>query len=255
MHAGARRAAEWAAPILPARVVRAPHGREWLTLVALWKAEPVGARLVRRRSRPHRSGAVRSARARSGARLSLGLRRAAVRRRRASRQRRLVSHAAAQLDARSRLGDHRRGRRRHGAATSSGRSVAPAIAWLRRQPMETTVVLGGRHLGAGVSPVDRHAATASPVETFAAPHGLFRPRCSRFRPARSTAGPAYVPLEVTSVGGRSSLEQFDAQPPGVPMFAYRPRLAGAGVQRRETARVAMDEREVGSLGAAGRPRR
>ena len=40
MHAGARRAAEWAAPILPARVTRAPHGREWLALVALWKTQP-----------------------------------------------------------------------------------------------------------------------------------------------------------------------------------------------------------------------
>src|SRR6266704_2745453 len=30
----------WAAPILPARVAKAPHGREWLPLVALWRAEP-----------------------------------------------------------------------------------------------------------------------------------------------------------------------------------------------------------------------
>ena len=65
LHASARRAAEWATPILPARVAKAPHGYEWLTLVALWKGEPDGARLVRRRSGPHRSRAVRSARARS----------------------------------------------------------------------------------------------------------------------------------------------------------------------------------------------
>ena len=55
LHASARRAAEWATPILPARVAMAPHGHEWLTLVELWKAEPGGARLVRRRSRPERS--------------------------------------------------------------------------------------------------------------------------------------------------------------------------------------------------------
>ena len=40
MHAVARRAAEWVGPVLPARIGRAPHGREWLTLVDLWKAEP-----------------------------------------------------------------------------------------------------------------------------------------------------------------------------------------------------------------------
>ena len=34
------RAAEWATPILPARVTKAPHGHEWLNLVELWKVEP-----------------------------------------------------------------------------------------------------------------------------------------------------------------------------------------------------------------------
>jgi hypothetical protein len=39
-------------------------------------------------------------------------------------------------------------------------------------------------------------------------------------PAGAVAGPtAYVPLELSS-DGVLSLEQFDAQPPGVPMFGY-----------------------------------
>jgi len=40
LHASARRAAEWATPILPARVALAAHGYEWLTLVGVWKANP-----------------------------------------------------------------------------------------------------------------------------------------------------------------------------------------------------------------------
>src|SRR6185295_1409077 len=39
MHAQARRPAEWATPILPARVAKAPHGHEWLSLVELWRTE------------------------------------------------------------------------------------------------------------------------------------------------------------------------------------------------------------------------
>src|SRR5262249_28305356 len=40
MHAIAKRPAEWSAPILPARVALAPHGREWLGLVDVWKGNP-----------------------------------------------------------------------------------------------------------------------------------------------------------------------------------------------------------------------
>ena len=40
MHAMAKRPAEWSAPILPARVAIAPHGREWLGLIDVWKANP-----------------------------------------------------------------------------------------------------------------------------------------------------------------------------------------------------------------------
>ena len=57
----ARRAAEWATPILPARVAVAPHGHEWLTLVALWQAEPSARVWFVADPGPHRSRAVRPA--------------------------------------------------------------------------------------------------------------------------------------------------------------------------------------------------
>src|SRR5262249_56655811 len=40
LHAEMRRASEWAQPILPAPIARAPHGREWLALIELWKSRP-----------------------------------------------------------------------------------------------------------------------------------------------------------------------------------------------------------------------
>ncbi|PYR72787.1 MAG: hypothetical protein DMF86_22485 [Acidobacteria bacterium] len=40
MHAGGRRATEWVASDLPAPVAKAPHGREWLTLITEWRAVP-----------------------------------------------------------------------------------------------------------------------------------------------------------------------------------------------------------------------
>jgi hypothetical protein len=105
LHASARRAAEWATPILPARVALAPHGA---VADARRRVEgrTVGARVVRRRSRPHRSRAVRFARAGSRAPTTGGsssLRSSAAR----SPATSTGTDAAAQLDAGTRLGAHR----------------------------------------------------------------------------------------------------------------------------------------------------
>ena len=217
MHAGARRAAEWAAPILPARVAKAPHGYEWLTLIALWKAEP-SARVWFVADPGRTDLALFDPRARDLARayrwdfveppfvggarpdnvdwyhmeppswmLDKGW---------------AVTAEVGGVTAQDKLGPE----------------VAPSVAWLRRQPEETTIVLGGRHLGAGVSPVTVRLA-GSPVETFQAPNGYFVHFLTL--PAGALTGPPYVALDVSSVG-QVSLEQFDAQPPGVPMFAYGP---------------------------------
>ena len=160
--------------------------------------------------------------------LPLGLRRAAVRRRRASQRHRLAAHAAAELDARSRLVDDGRGRRRHGARQAGPQAGARRSPGCGGAADETTVLLGGRHIGAGTATVTvraerlaardlRGAATASSCA------------CSRFRRARSTARPAYVPLDVTSVGAglaravrRPAARRADVR--------LRPRLVRARVQ-------------------------
>jgi hypothetical protein len=218
MHAGARRAAQWAAPILPARVTLAPHGQEWLALIAVWKAEP-SARIWFVADPGRTDLALFDPRARDLARayrwdfveppfvggarpdnvdwyhlqppswmLDKGW---------------AVTAEAGGVTAQQKLGPQ----------------VAPSVAWLRRHSEETTVVIGGRHLGAGVSPVTVRLA-GSPVETFQVPNGYFVHLLTL--PAGAVdGGPPYVALDVSSVG-QVSLEQFDAQPPGVPMFAYGP---------------------------------
>ena len=131
LHAATRRAAEWAAPILPARVARrrtAASGWRW------WRC---GRRSRRRASGssadPERTDlALFDSRARDLARAyRWGFVEPPVRRRRASRQRRLVPHAAARLDARSRLGASRPEVGGVTARDRLGPHVAPAIAWLR----------------------------------------------------------------------------------------------------------------------------
>ena len=86
----------------------------------------------------------------------------------------LVRHAAAELDAGPRLVGHRRSRRRDRRAIKPGPPLTPAVAWLKRQPQETTLVLGGRHLGAGDRA--RHLTFGgTAIETFSLPGGFFLP--------------------------------------------------------------------------------
>jgi hypothetical protein len=223
MHAGARRAAEWAAPILPARVAKAPHGREWLTLVALWLAKP-SANVwfvadptrtdlalfdgrARRIARQYRWGFVEPPFV-GGARpgpidwyhmqppgwmLDRGW---------------SVTAEVGGVTSIDHLGPH----------------VAPAIAWARSRADETLLVIGGRHLGAPGSAPTPLAVTVngSPLGSWSLPRGFFV-RQMTLPPGAIASGSSYVPIELAaSAEPRApvSLEQFDLQGPGVPMFAY-----------------------------------
>jgi hypothetical protein len=216
MHAIARRPAEWAAPILPARVAVAPHGEEWLTLVSAWRANPSAK--VWFAADPTRTDlALFDPNARETARrYTWGF-----------EERPFVGGARPNdidwlhmsppnwmLDRGWSLTAEVGGIT---ARDSTGPEHSPAIAWLKRRPEATTVVLGGRHIGAGTATVQLRL-NGSPFDTFAAPSGFFLRHITLPAGVLAKAG-AYVPLEVTAVGS-ASLEQFDAQPPGVPMFAY-----------------------------------
>ncbi len=215
-HAGARRAAEWATPILPAPVTKAPHGYEWLTLVGFWKADP--AARVWMVADPERTDlALFDPRARDLARAYRwgfieapfvgGARPNDIDWYRMQPPNWMLDRGwsiTAEVNGVT-------------ARDKAGPQLAPAIAWLKRQPQETTIVLGGRHIGAGASPVTLTLNGAT-IETFSAPHGFFV-RVLTLPAGALNGGAPYVPLGVTSIGN-VLLEQFDAQPPGVPMFAY-----------------------------------
>lgn len=216
MHAGARRAAEWATPILPARVAKAPHGQEWLALVRLWQAEP-SARVWFAAEPTRTDLALFDPRARDLARAYRwgfieppfvgGARPDNVDWYHMQPPTWMLDQGwsvTAEVGGVS-------------ARDKRGPQTAPSVAWLRRGPMETTLLLGGRHLGAGTAEV-RLALNGAPLEPFQAPPGFFLRVFTL--PAGVLAGPpAYVPLEVTSAG-EVLLEQFDAQAPGVPIFGY-----------------------------------
>jgi len=227
MHANARRAAEWTMPILPARVAKAPHGYEWLTLVGLWQAAP-SAR-VWFVADPNRTDlALFDPRARDLARAYRwgfieppfvgGARPDNIDWYR-------MQPPAWMLDRGWSITAEVGGVT---ARDHSGPPAAPAVAWLKRQAEPITVLLGGRFLAAGgAKPATlRVTLPGAPVESFPVAPGFFM-RLINLPAGALQGSSAYVPLEVTS-DGAVSLEQFDAQPPGVPMFGY-----GAGWQEPE----------------------
>lgn len=220
MHASARRAAEWAAPILPGRVARPPHGREWLTLVTLWKAEPA-ARVwfaadpvrtdlalfdphARKLARAYRWGFIKPP---------------------------FVGGARPddvdwyQMDPPNWMLE--RGwslTAEVGGITAfdgTGPHVAAAVAWLKRRPEETSVVLGGRVIGARGVTLDVRLS-GRPIASLPLPPGFFF-HLLTLAPGQLDGSEAYVPLSVQSTGDDQpvvSLEQFDAQPPGVRMLGF-----------------------------------
>jgi hypothetical protein len=216
MHAIAKRSAEWSAPILPARVVLATHGHEWLTLIDVWKTNP--AARVWFAADPVRTDlALFDPHAREVARAYTwgfaelpfvgGARPNDV-------DWLHMQPPGWMLDKGWSLTAEVGGIT---ARDRSGPALAAAVAWLKQRSETTTVVIGGRHIGAGTATAALRL-NGSPLETFQVPPGFFMRVLTL--PGGALGGDApYQPLEVTSVG-ELSLEQFDAQPPGVPMFAY-----------------------------------
>lgn len=224
MHAVARRAAEWLAPELPLRVLKAPHGREWLTLVEQWRAQPdstvwfvadprrtdlalFDAGAIRRRDadrwgfvEPPFVGGARPGDAdlyvmdHPGWMLDRGW---------------AVTPEVAGITARDGWGPHRR----------------PSVAWLRARGDDALLMIGGRNLGAANDPPAHITLTIEgrALHQFDAPPGFFFRLVSLPAPT-FTGARGYVPLEVTARAADASrkelpvaLEQFDLQPAGVPM--------------------------------------
>jgi hypothetical protein len=218
LHAEMRRASEWAQPILPAPVIRPRHGHEWLALIELWKSRP-SAR-VWFLADPARSDlAVFDGRARQLARAYrwgfpeppfVGGARPG------NADWYHMAPPAWMLDRGWSVTAEVGGQTAH---DGFGPNVAPAVAWLRREASDLTVVLGGRNLGSSPQRIEQ-TLNGGAFESFDAAPGFFMRVMSV--PAASLSGAAgYVPFGVTARAGQPvTLEQFDAQPPGIPMFGY-----------------------------------
>jgi hypothetical protein len=214
-HAVYRRAVEWSEQILPATPAKAPHGREWLPLLALWQGKPE-ARVwfaadprrtdlalfderARELTRPYRWGFPEPPFV-GGARpgnvdwytmrapnwmLDRGW---------------SVTAEVAGVTAKDHLGPH----------------LAPTVAWIRRQTEALTLVLGGRNLAPSPR-VLKVTLNGTSLPDVTVPSGFFFTALTI--PAGTLmSGAAYQPFEVKTSGAEVMLlEQFDAQPDGVPM--------------------------------------
>ena len=249
MHAVARRAADWLQSFgssvdgfPPPRMLKAPHGQEWLTLVAQWRAEPSASiafvadprrtalALIdpasRRPPLPFRWGFLEPpfvggtrpgdsdlySLSPPGWMLDRGW---------------ALTAEVAGVTARDGLGPHRK----------------PSVAWVRSRLDETTLLVGGRHLGAASDPSVDVALSLKGglLDRFEVKPGFFLRRLAL--PAGTLTGSGYLPIQVSShpVGSSTAtiavgLEQFDLQSAGTPMVGvddgwyepeYNPRTARA----------------------------
>lgn len=114
-----------------------------------------------------------------------------------------------------------------GQSTRAGArpELRPSLAWVRSRLGETLLIIGGRNLGPPrTSPAHFVARIGDRVLTeWSSPPGFFLHRLKV--PAGTFASAeAYVPLSVSASAPRAgevgSLEQFDLQPEGVPMFGF-----------------------------------
>lgn len=224
------------------RVLKAPHGQEWLTLIDQWRADPESRiffvadpkrtdlalfdHASRRPPLQYRWGFVEPpfvggtrpsdsdlyAMTPPGWMLDRGW---------------ALTAEVAGVTAKDGLGPHRK----------------PSVAWIRARQDAATLMIGGRHLGPSNDPPVRIRVSLNgpPLADIEVKSGFFFHVVPL--PEGSLAGTGYIPLKVTSTSADGSnrvipvgLEQFDLQSPGAPMIGveegwyepeYDPRTARA----------------------------
>jgi hypothetical protein len=218
MHAAMRRVEEWYRDRLHGRVITAPHGREWLALVDLWKQAPAADVLfagdprrtdlvlfdsqARKLIRSYRwtfpvlpyVGGARPGNADlyafrpPGWMLDRGW---------------ALTPEVAGVSARDGLGPH----------------IEPSVAWIKARGDAAMLMIGGRNLGAEGDPAARLTlhGQAGMVHAWDVPPGSFF-HLFDVAPG-SLNGQGYVPLRIRAsaadMSGRQvpvALEQFDVQP-------------------------------------------
>ena len=200
---------------------RAPHGREWLTLVEQWRREPAGSiAVVADPSRtdlwlfdPH------ARELRGTYRWALPDRPYVGGVRPGAADWYLMRPPGWMLDRGWALSAEIGGVT---AKDVGGPHVQPSVAWIRGRSEDALMLVGGRNLGGGGTASLRATHDGRTLDSWEAAPGFFLRRLSI--PAGTFPGSGYTPLAVsassTGSAARVALEQFDLQPEGVPMVAY-----------------------------------
>jgi hypothetical protein len=225
MHGFARRAADWEGDALESGLPRAPHGREWLVALhelrqrtdVVFVADPRRTDLVlfdpaaRTPIGSYRWGFVEPP-------FVGGARPGAVDVYRISSPGWMLDRGWALtaevggVSTRDGFGPHKR----------------PSVAWVARRPSAALAMIGGRHLGSRSDPLVRISATLDGrrIDSWDVAPGFFLRRVALPPGSLEFAAP-YAQLAVRSEAADGSgrqigigLEQFDLQPPGVPMTGF-----------------------------------
>jgi hypothetical protein len=218
MHAVFRRASEWIPP--GSRVLRPPHGREWLALIEHWRAQPgIPIAFV---GDPRRTDlALFDPRARD---LKGSYRWAFPElpyvggTRPGNADWYVMRPPGWMLDRGWALSAEIGG---VSARDAAGPHLQPSVAWVRARGEPALLLIGGRNLGA-TAPAHLIVSRGDTVlDRWEAGPGFFFRKLPIV--AGTLNGDGYVPLSVRAAGGPSqpvSLEQFDLQPDGVEMAGF-----------------------------------
>ena len=225
MHAVMRRVEEWEHDRHSWRVIRAPHGHEWLALVEHWRAEPTPVIFAADPRRTDLALFDPQARARDVAeRWTFPVIPFVAGVRPGDADAYYMRPPGWMLDRGWALTAEVGGiTERDGA----GPHRQPSVAWIRGRSGAADLIIGGRHLGSPGDPAARLtlAGDRGPVDSWEIPPGFFFRRMTV--PAGVLEGTGYVPLRVSSTAADGSdrvvpvsLEQFDLQPEGTVMFGF-----------------------------------
>ena len=200
---------------------RAPHGREWLTLVERWKREPSASiALVGDPSRTDLSLFDPQGRELRGTyRWAIPERPYVGGVRPGAADRYLMRPPGWMLDRGWALSAEIGGVT---AKDGGGPHAQPSLAWIRGRSEAALMLVGGRNLGGGGTATLRATHGGRTLDTWETAPGFFLRRLPI--PAGTFAGIGYTPVAFTASsaagGARVALEQFDLQPEGVPIVAY-----------------------------------
>ncbi|MGH9310944.1 MAG: protein O-mannosyl-transferase family [Vicinamibacterales bacterium] len=226
MHAGMRRIDDWRGAPPGWRVLRAPHGSEWLALVEHWRREPETA--VRFLADPRRTDLAlfdpRSRVLEAAERWTFRELPFVAGTRPGATDLYTMRPPGWMLDRGWAVTAEVGG---VSAKQGAGPHRAPSIAWVQARTDSALLVVGGRNLSSADGPAGRLTVTgpAGAIDAWDVPPGVFLRRITL--PAGALSGSGYLPLRFlaapadgTAAAVPVSLEQFDLQPEGIPVLAF-----------------------------------